>query len=943
MSQSEANRILQDAMATLHVDAFTLYVTNPLWPEHLVLVATPGVHFPEAIYGLSIAEKFQLLASSSDNVELYYPDAETDQLRRGISQPVERLIQSDPVRNAVFGDFIARERIASRAWFINKRAGVVRSALSANFRRTVHWGEDETSALHNLFFNTIQMHVSQIENGIRSDLLKSVPDLIRFLHHPWASQFINSTQESNHSPFDKILEAAVSAFNLSPDEVLGTIHLFENDSNVLVLKGKFSKIDQSRTQMHSLRHGEGVVSWVALRKHPVLINDLSKSEFVKRGIYVECMAGCQSELAVPICNGDELIGVLNLESTKKNAFSWTGVELLSHVAAQAALLYRLQNDVAESRRNEHVANEMLRICSDAPLLATLGSDTRQLNSLTAIARDSLGIDMCDIWEWSAHHKSFVCRGATYTTDSDNNPRYNGWSGYVLQHQCPIWISIDQDSKLSTVLVYSHNTWQPPTSDEVLPSTLNRQLHELDVAAELGMPLTLGQRRLGVAWFKWKACSIDKTQLPPLGEASAIAGQATLVLHSLKSQEESQFDAADMLDQIIRICIDIAQETDTEQLMSHLTEWVKEGMRSEICSLFLRDELKPDEWLVLRAAHGYPKELIGNRTHHIGQGITGTIVKDARCVRLNSSLEVRGFPNWGGKLDEQRKGVCDNLLGCPLISEDGRVLGTLKVENKRGGFSVYDEEILKAVCGVLAFRLRKDEIERDNWQAAKIGEFLHTFSTPLSTARWYSEGVLKIVNREGPSSPLISDITTILQQTKRFQRIVDNAGFFTKREHIPNWETVDIVGLLEKVVGEYKYYASKNDIALDLIVNLDSNNGVRTDPDLIRYIFENLLQNAIAYGGGPIDVSLSVDDFRFLITVEDNGQGVSDDELVNLTQPYYRGAQSKTKRVDGLGLGLSVCDKAASCLGGNIQFRHKKPSGLVADVTFPLKTVAENIH
>ena len=85
MSQSEANRILQDAMATLHVDAFTLYVTNPLWPEHLVLVATPGVHFPEAIYGLSIAEKFQLLASSSDNVELYYPDAETDQLRRGIS------------------------------------------------------------------------------------------------------------------------------------------------------------------------------------------------------------------------------------------------------------------------------------------------------------------------------------------------------------------------------------------------------------------------------------------------------------------------------------------------------------------------------------------------------------------------------------------------------------------------------------------------------------------------------------------------------------------------------------------------------------------------------------------------------------------------------------------------------------------------------------------
>lgn len=938
--------LLSNAMEKYAIDAITLYMTSPLWDDTLALLGMKGVRYPEAVHALSIAEKFERMPQSSrDVLDLFLPDATKDVLRRGISAGVRALIARDPERNRLFGDFIEREGIKSRVWFVFKRHQKVHVALSFNYRQSADWTIIEKNTLRSFVRLEVLPLVTSLEHPFSQLSLLSLPRLLNFLHRSWHAAAAHARLGAANGAFDDILHNALAAFGVSREDSIGTIHMLESDSRALVLKEAVGDFERQQTHSHSLDTGEGVIAWVAHRKQAILINDLRSSGFVTHRIHVDCLNGANSEFAVPIVDGEDLIGVLNLESRKRNAFSWDGVQFLSHAAAQAAVLYSLNQHVCESRRNQQLALEMLKICSDAPLLVRGSATQRPLNRIVGIAQQYLNVDMIDVWQCLDEKcQRFDCRGATYEIDTSlgKEPRRHGWTAFVLTHRQPIWIRTSKDtSGRPTALVFddSLGQWCSPREQHQLPEQLNDRVSELGVLEEVGLPVLIGHRPLGVVWFKWKQSRSAPGVAPPLGEMRGFAGQVALVLHCLESEEKTQFDEAAILDRIIRICLDIVQEPNIADLEEHITQWVSDGMHAEICSLFLRDDDDPN-WLCLRAASGYPKELIGVRTHLVGQGITGTIVKQGITARCNSPEDVRRFPGWRGILDRQRGGECRNLLGCPIILHGKEVVGTLKVENRRNvrgeasGFSAIDEEVLKAVCAVLAFRMQNDEMQRGNWQAARIGEFLHTFSSPLTTVRWMSEGALSLLSTMPDSEIVRTAMSHICENAKRFQLIVENAGFFTKRNPHAQREQTDVVELVLSLVREFQAYANRKDVDLRAFANHDALL-VNIDPTLVRYLLENLIQNAIEYGGGRVAVACEADDVELRLLVEDSGPGVSSEELALLKIPYFRGNQSRILNVDGAGLGLSVCEKAATCLGGRLSFKPNSPTGLVAVVELPI--------
>ncbi|HDR05324.1 MAG TPA: GAF domain-containing protein, partial [Candidatus Marinimicrobia bacterium] len=128
--------------------------------------------------------------------------------------------------------------------------------------------------------------------------------------------------------------------------------------------------------------------------------------------------------------------------------------------------------------------------------------------------------------------------------------------------------------------------------------------------------------------------------------------------------------------------------------------------AETCEIYLRDNEDRNK-LILRAGFGIPDKLINSAEHQVGEGLTGTLVKENRIIRLNNVLT---FPKYKGKYrTEMKKNLRygDRLafLGIP-ISIKNDVIGALKLYNKipryEGGHSYFteDDEKYLAVLGDL---------------------------------------------------------------------------------------------------------------------------------------------------------------------------------------------------------------------------------------------------
>ena len=299
------------------------------------MLAMPGVIIKEAVYGLRIPPG----ARAENKLELFFEDASEDTLRRDISKEVKELIARNPRRNDIFGDFIIREKIASRAWFLQWSGDDIVSALSVNWRTRRGWTNKEKDTLRALFKDQLLTLLADIQRELLAGVGQSVPQLLSLLSYTWRLTTTTSEARDEESSFQAILEVACNAFGINESNGGGTIHLFQPDTSKVKLKRHFGRILPSLRE-DAIRDGEGLISWVILRRQPLLINDLLGSEFYKRQIYVQSLPGCRSVLAVPLLQGDELLGVLNLECTCPDAFSWHSVGFLAHAASQIAVVYR---------------------------------------------------------------------------------------------------------------------------------------------------------------------------------------------------------------------------------------------------------------------------------------------------------------------------------------------------------------------------------------------------------------------------------------------------------------------------------------------------------------------------------------------------------------------------------------------------------------------------
>ena len=108
------------------------------------------------------------------------------------------------------------------------------------------------------------------------------------------------------------------------------------------------------------------------------------------------------------------------------------------------------------------------------------------------------------------------------------------------------------------------------------------------------------------------------------------------------------------------------------------------------------------------------------------------------------------------------------------------------------------------------------------------------------------------------------------------------------------------------------------------------------PDRISRAVNNLLDNAVRYGGTQIVMSIhDRAEGGAEIGVEDNGPGVADDELPRMFEPFWRGDRADTRNDGGTGLGLAIAREIVERLGGTlVASRGPAGAGMRFTVTLP---------
>ena len=202
---------------------------------------------------------------------------------------------------------------------------------------------------------------------------------------------------------------------------------------------------------------------------------------------------------------------------------------------------------------------------------------------------------------------------------------------------------------------------------------------------------------------------------------------------------------------------------------------------------------------------------------------------------------------------------------------------------------------------------------------------HELRTPLTRMKvaleFLSESQAK-QNLQGDIADMEKMVSEILETARRHHKYAD-----LKKQ------STNLTVLLKQTLKAFENQPPGIEI-VDLPAEIEA----EVDPDQIKTVFDNVLNNSIKYSqpdSKPIQVSYKRRESYAVIRITDFGIGIPQEELAHIFEPFYRVDKSRAKDTGGFGLGLSLCKTIMEAHGGKIEVQSKPQEGTTVSLFFPL--------
>tara|TARA_B100001057_G_scaffold61413_1_gene54798 strand:+ start:3699 stop:5018 length:1320 start_codon:yes stop_codon:yes gene_type:complete len=203
----------------------------------------------------------------------------------------------------------------------------------------------------------------------------------------------------------------------------------------------------------------------------------------------------------------------------------------------------------------------------------------------------------------------------------------------------------------------------------------------------------------------------------------------------------------------------------------------------------------------------------------------------------------------------------------------------------------------------------------NQRAEMLSGISHDLRTPLTRLKLQ----LAMLKQKEISEKMSKDIDEM-------EKMLNDYLQFAKTQTQESTTTVSIYELLNTIKN--KFDSSK--------IFLDTSDKVvklKGRPTALKRLFENIIQNGLTYGN-KVDINIQKGQNRVLVTIEDDGPGIPEDQYKNVFKPFFRLDKSRSLNQSGVGLGLAIVEDIINSHGGNILLGKSKYNGLQVKISLP---------
>ena len=211
---------------------------------------------------------------------------------------------------------------------------------------------------------------------------------------------------------------------------------------------------------------------------------------------------------------------------------------------------------------------------------------------------------------------------------------------------------------------------------------------------------------------------------------------------------------------------------------------------------------------------------------------------------------------------------------------------------------------------------------------------HELQTPLTILR----GELEVALRSSRSPEEYEQtIKSALEEIDKISQLVDGMLMLSRAEAGVlkfDRQSVDLGRLVEEVYWRLKVLAEARSV--DLLLGELASVVVNGDPERLRQLLINIIENGVKYtgAGGRVTVSLTAEDHRAVLEISDTGSGIAEQEYEKIFQPFYRTHDALPEK--GAGLGLSIARSITLAHHGRIEIESSPGRGSTFRIVLPVE-------
>ena len=228
----------------------------------------------------------------------------------------------------------------------------------------------------------------------------------------------------------------------------------------------------------------------------------------------------------------------------------------------------------------------------------------------------------------------------------------------------------------------------------------------------------------------------------------------------------------------------------------------------------------------------------------------------------------------------------------------------------------------------------DRIERSyNSQKQFVSDASHELRTPIAVL----QGYINMLKRWGKSDPEVLDegINAIAQETQNMKELVESLLFLARHDKktlMMEMERFDALDMLTELHREAAMVTPEDTFVLTATESCP----MEGDRSMVKQIMRILCDNAVKYTpkGGVITLGIERTEGWVTLSVQDNGPGISQEDLPKIFERFYRADAARKSENGGHGLGLSIARIIVMAHGGKLRVRSKVGVGSTFYVDLP---------